>query len=215
MSEESRSVGRPYKFLDPKKLAADIKSYFDDCDPHKENRLVENGVNQRGETTWIQRDIMTPQKPYSISSLAVYLGTSRKLLLDYQNPDHYPQDMDPAVRDELINTIDLAKARCEAYAEEYLLSGKPSKGAEFVLQNGYGWTNKLQTDNKNHNVNETLDELDAIDRVAEGSDEMGEAAQQEIAKMEAAKSGSPDSQDQPEGSPPAEQVVENDPPLQD
>ena len=66
------------------KLRREIQNYFDACDPHQEQRVVEAGVNQRGETIFTSLELMTPQKPYTTGGLGSGAGTSRQTLLDYQ-----------------------------------------------------------------------------------------------------------------------------------
>lgn len=66
--------------------------------------------------------------PYTITGLALALDTTRQGLINYEN------------RDEFYDTIKLAKARCENYAEKKLFAASPS-GAIFALKN-YDWTDK-------------------------------------------------------------------------
>jgi hypothetical protein len=66
--------GRPFKFTDPVALQQAIEAYFDLCDPHLVEQLVESGINQKNETIWATRKVMTQQKPYTTSGLARSLG---------------------------------------------------------------------------------------------------------------------------------------------
>lgn len=70
-AEERNKGGRPLKFKTVDELQVAIDSYFDACDPHLESRLVESGINERGETIFAQRKVMTEQKPYTVSGLAL------------------------------------------------------------------------------------------------------------------------------------------------
>jgi hypothetical protein len=134
--------GRPFKFTDPEKFKQAIRAYFDLCDPHIERRMVDKGVNQQGETIWQEREIMTQQRPYTLSGLARALDVDRGTLLNYQDPNHYSDEIPDEVRQELISTLRLARARCEEYAEGQLFEGN-ANGAKFNLTNNYDrWTDK-------------------------------------------------------------------------
>lgn len=219
--DTGRRVGRPFKFTDPTELKAQIKSYFDNRDPHIEKQKVESGTNARGETIWDFREVMTKQQPYTISSLAVYLGTSRQTLLDYCSPSHYPEDMPDETVAELIDTILEAKDRCEAYNEDYMYSGKPTRGVEFVLRNGYGYVDLKKVEQTNHDAKEALDDVDTTSEVDQGKDEMADAAAAELAKTEGNQenatdgSNSTDSIGEQPGSEAQVEVVADDPPVQD
>lgn len=134
IEDDKNPVGRPLKFKTVEELDLAANAYFDSCDPHVEKRLVDGGVNQKGETIWLQRAVLTEQKPYTIAGLAVALGINRRTLLDYSE------------REEFLPTVEAAKDRCEAYAESQLFSPY-SNGAKFNLQNNYQgkyqpWTDK-------------------------------------------------------------------------
>jgi hypothetical protein len=133
--------GRPFKFSDPAELRRLIQNYFDWCDPHQEERLVEAGVNQQGQTIFTKRMIMTPQKPYTTSGLARALGSTRKTLLEYEKPEHYNDEIPEDVRQDLIATIGDAKRRVEEFAESQLFEGN-ANGAKFNLTNNHGWVEK-------------------------------------------------------------------------
>lgn len=122
----TRERGRPLKFETVEDLATAIQAYFDDCDPHIAERMVENGINAKGETIWIKRQVMTPQKPYLVSGLARYLGVDRKTLQNYK------------ARADFFLTIQEALDRCEEYAESQLYT-KHARGAQFSLNVNYGW----------------------------------------------------------------------------
>jgi hypothetical protein len=66
--------GRPFKFTDPAELRRQIQNYFDSCDPHIETRVVDGGVNQRGETIWYKREIMTRKSRIRPVDLLVHLA---------------------------------------------------------------------------------------------------------------------------------------------
>ena len=71
--------------------------------------------------------------PYSITQLALSLGTTRKTLSDYEGRDKYS------------NVIKEAKQRIEAYVERTLLSGKAQAGCIFWLKN-HGWSDTTRVE---------------------------------------------------------------------
>lgn len=100
-------AGRPLKFESLESLKDDIDSFFSECDADED--------------------------PYTITGLALALGTCRQTLLNYEE------------RDEFLDTIKQAKLKCENYAEKRLFKdGKPT-GAIFALKN-YGWVDRSEHD---------------------------------------------------------------------
>lgn len=143
-TNNSNPVGRPLKFKSAKDLQTKIDKYFADCDPHMEE--VSEWVEARDESgkllkdknglnylVQVQHKILTKQKPYTITGLALALDTSRETLLEYQE------------RPEFVDTIKKAKDRCHNYVEDSLLTSNPT-GAIFNLKNNYGWKDKTEVD---------------------------------------------------------------------
>src|SRR4051794_28649480 len=134
---DSNPVGAPLKFKTKAELDMAIQTYFDECDPHVEERMVATGVNANGETMFATRKILTEQKPYTMSGLARHIGLTRQSLINYKN------------RDEFFDSIVDAKQRCEEYWEGRLDS-KHDRGAAFNLTNNYdGWRNRQELTGKN------------------------------------------------------------------
>jgi hypothetical protein len=123
--------GRPLLFETVKELEDSITAYFDWCDPHKERRLVDSGVNGRGETIFMERDIMTEQKPYTMSGLARHIGIDRDTLLNYGK------------KNQFFGTIQKARERCHEFAESQLY-GRAATGAAFSLKNNWGWKDRQE-----------------------------------------------------------------------
>jgi hypothetical protein len=69
--------------------------------------------------------------PYTITGLALALGTTRLGLINYEKKPGF------------VNAIKEAKARCENYAEKRLYSDRNSAGSIFALKN-YGWSDKQE-----------------------------------------------------------------------
>lgn len=124
---EKSGAGRPLLFETVEDLQLAINMYFSECDPHIIERVVEGGINDKGETIWTKREIMTEQKPYLITGLARHLGIDRKTLLNYKK------------RKEFFPTIISAVQKCEEFAESQLYT-KNNRGAQFNLNVNYGWT---------------------------------------------------------------------------
>jgi hypothetical protein len=78
-----------------------IQTYFDECDPHIIKHMEATGFNERGETMWGERSIMSEQRPYTMSGLARAIGLDRKSLLNYKK------------RDEFFPSIQAAIDRCQ------------------------------------------------------------------------------------------------------
>lgn len=153
--------GRPFKFTDPKALGLKIQNYFDACDPHIEKRLVENGLNQKGDTIFMEREIMTEQIPYTITGLALELGVARQTLLNYRDRDHWDNaDIEDDVRQELLDTIYSAIQKVEMYNERALHKNGISNGIKFNLSNNFGWVDKKVVDENVRTVAEALDDID-------------------------------------------------------
>ena len=130
---QSNPVGRPVKYKSVEELDTAIQSYFDMCDPHLEDRLVESGVDERGETIFLKRKLMTEQQPYTVSGLARALGITRDTLINYKE------------RDEFSDSIARAYERCHEWAERQLC-GKAASGAAFSLKNNWNWRDKQEVD---------------------------------------------------------------------
>ena len=116
----SNEVGRPKKFKTVEELKELIDNYFDSCFEIE----AKTGVTYQS-------------RPFTVSGLAYALGTSRQTLMRYEKEFT-----------EYSDTILLAKARIEQYAEEQLFKLRNPNGAMFALKNNWrGWedstTNKL------------------------------------------------------------------------
>lgn len=103
-------VGRPPKFESGEELQERIDAYFADC--------------------------LERAEPPFITELCVWLDTSRKVLLEYEE------------KPEFSNTIKKAKQKCEAAIEKGMMLNKMNAtGAIFNLKNNYGWEERFKNDN--------------------------------------------------------------------
>lgn len=132
--------GRPAKFKSVADLERQIERYFFSCWTQKLDRygtpIFVKDRNGKKTTT----PVMIQNKPYTITGLAVFLGTTRDVLIDYE------------AKKDFSYTIKRAKQCCEAYAEEQLFIGRNPTGAIFNLKNNYGWNDKTQTEHSGNLV---------------------------------------------------------------
>lgn len=106
--------GQPLKFKTPEILQKAVDKYFQE----------------------------TPFSEYTITGLALALGTYRQTLCNYEARDGYS---------DIIKT---AKQRVE-HSYEVDLKQKGTSGSIFALKN-FDWKDKQETDNKNTNLNTDL-----------------------------------------------------------
>lgn len=138
--------GRPLKFKNAKELQERIDAYFADCDPHLvehqelvwHKKKVRRGtryvmeIDRTKKPTFETRWHMSEQVPYTITGLAVFLDTSRRTLINYENRD-----------DKFFHTIKGAKDKIESFWEMQLL-GPHATGPIFNLKNNYEWKDKTE-----------------------------------------------------------------------
>lgn len=152
MKTNKHPGGRPLKFKNAKELQEKIDAYFAQCDRHPEEIVVYKwnqaeeeykDADGRVKTRFVDDRTCPPveermwiiaeQKPYKITDLAVFLGTNRQTLINYEE------------RDEFLDTIKDAKAKIEAFWEDQLL-GPHATGPIFNLKNNFEWKDKSETD---------------------------------------------------------------------
>lgn len=79
------------------------------------------------------------ERPYTITGLAYHLDTSRTLLINIVNMKTYSE--------EFAYEVAKAKARCELWLEENLLTRNSNVvGTIFSLKNNFGWKDKTEQD---------------------------------------------------------------------
>ena len=121
---------RPLKFKNAKALQKEIDAYFESCfdeEWYQNSEGVWKAVYDRnGEI------VKNRIKPYTITGLAVYIGTTRQGLLNYEQ------------RDEFYDTIKQAKDKIQSFVEESLWQPKIATGVIFNLKNNFGWEDKQE-----------------------------------------------------------------------
>lgn len=152
--------GRPFLFTDPNELKVKIQNYFDNCDPHLTEKMMVTGQTESGGDLVERRIVLTKQRPYTITGLARALGVNRRTLINYKNPNHYDESIDPKVRQEIIRAIEHAYTRVEEYNEEALHRSGVANGIKFNLSNNFDWVDKKVVDENVNDVSKTLDDLE-------------------------------------------------------
>lgn len=133
-----RGRGKPLKFKSAKALQEKIDEYFDECDNRTTKVITKAGIIV---------DMPDP-RPYTITGLALALGTNRQTLLNYEE------------RAEYFDAIKKAKLRVENYVEESLWTPKITSGVIFNLKNNFGWVDKQNVEHSGEttqNVNTNMD----------------------------------------------------------
>ena len=149
MAEKNRE-GRPLKFRSVAKLQLKIDEYFESCFEEVWREVAVYNENQEVVgTKWIALldrfgNIRKEQtRPFTVSGLALFLGTNRQTLLDYQD------------KVEFADTITRAKTKIENYTEEQLFdkNARNINGIQFNLNNNYRrWTNKQEMEHSGNLV---------------------------------------------------------------
>lgn len=137
-TDDKKPVGRPEKFKSVQELQKLIDAYFNSCEEEVWIKKLdpETGELLGWEPQYDRHGNVLKRmvKPYTISGLALALGTTRRTLLDYEQRD-----------DEFSHTIKKAKSRCEEFAEEQLFTSKNTAGVIFNLKNNYeSWVDKQE-----------------------------------------------------------------------
>lgn len=159
MSDGKHPGGRPLKFKSVNALQKEIDAYFRSCWDYKRdmfgNRLVDR--TDPKNTTKNPVYVLYKVKAYTVSGLAVFLGTTRETLMDYESGkyDNRDEDGKPIELtseqvewnkqvDKFSDAIKRAKEIIYADVEEMLYVKGSSTGAIFQLKNNYGWTDKSE-----------------------------------------------------------------------
>ncbi len=132
--------GRPLKFQSVEELEEKINKYFKECD----ETIVRTVYNKDGDV------IEEVTRPYTVTGLALALGTSRETLLEYEE------------RPEFVDAIKAAKLKCQNNAVERALIGKANATFSiFNLKNNHGWKDKTEIEHSgNLSIGKVLDDLE-------------------------------------------------------
>lgn len=115
-------------------LQKQIDAYFASCfEPDMREVKRESGDHKWIERKdWRGETIVKQIVPLTVTGLAMYLGTSRETLVNYEK------------RDEFFDAIKAAKLRIENYNEIELFRDKNVTGVIFNLKNNYGWKDRSE-----------------------------------------------------------------------
>lgn len=131
-------MGKPPRFTSADQIQTLVDKYFEDCAGKVwiNPETGEPGIDKNGNTIRIDKH------PPTMTGLALALGfASRVSLLDY------------AGKKEFEDTIKMAKARCEEYAERRLFDRDGQRGAEFSLKCNFSrWSEKREKDEEESQV---------------------------------------------------------------
>ena len=149
--------GRPLKFQSIEELQKKIDEYFDSCF-EEEWEQTEDGwkpvLDKDGNVK--KRRV----KPWTITGLAVALGSDRSTLIDYEKRN-----------DELSHTIKNAKQKVQSFVEESLWEPKVAAGVIFNLKNNFNWSDKQEIQHSGELTNKvdlsnlTVEELKRLAKI--------------------------------------------------
>ena len=123
----ARVVGAKRKYENPKDLKKQCDKYF---------QSLMKPVYYKGE---VLRDengnvVMRQEKAATISGLALFLGIKTDTLREY-----HLKSVSGLIPPEFAEIVLEARQKVEVFAEEQMYSKEGSRGAQFVLQAGFGW----------------------------------------------------------------------------
>lgn len=124
------------RYESPKKMEDKINEYFDSL-------KGEHLLDQNGEPVIFKGRLVYQKEPVppTVCGLALFLGLkSRQSLLNYQKRSEKFDDV-----------VSRAKLRIEAYAESRLYDRDGSRGAQFTLENNFGWKKEDPVQNSDGN----------------------------------------------------------------
>lgn len=122
--------GRPRAFKNVEEMRPIIDKYFFDCDNN-----IKVVKNDKGDTRAIY-------EPYTVSGLCLALDVDKSTLSEYEKMPEFSY------------TIKSAKQKIENWLEKRSLMGDTNPTVSiFNLKNNFGWTDKIETENKNTNHN--------------------------------------------------------------
>lgn len=148
-------AGCPLKFKTKQSLEKKISAYFKECDERTMTVLTKLG-------TFVE--VPNP-RPYTVTGLAVALGTTRETLLDYERMRRKDTDLLKSIVSgksekkhtdqerkyaenklklykELSDSLKVAKEKIKQFAEESLWTPKIAAGVIFNLKNNWNWEDK-------------------------------------------------------------------------
>ena len=136
------SQGGGRKFLTPEHLQCMVDEYFESCNGPVFDKYGQLVYDRNGNV------VKNQVRPYTVSGLALYLQISTVTLKKYREGmiDSILDEMKAETSDTLTfsRVILRARQKIEAYAECRLYDHDGQKGAQFVLDNVYGWVSRKE-----------------------------------------------------------------------
>lgn len=136
------SQGGQRRFLTPEHLKCMVDEYFESCNGPVFDKYGNLVYDRDGNL------VKTQVRPYTVSGLALYLKISTVSLKKYREGliDSILDEMKAQTDDTLTfsRVILNAKQKIEAYAEGRLYDHEGQRGAQFVLDNVYGWVSRKE-----------------------------------------------------------------------
>lgn len=119
---------RPRKYPTPEHMQQAIDEYFDSCFEDRWREVTDPMTKEKSFEHYREQI-----RPFTITGLALSLGfATRESLLYYEG-------MSP----EFLSTIQMAKMKCQQFAEEELFRKTQVAGVIFNLKNNYGWQDRI------------------------------------------------------------------------
>ena len=133
------------RWVSPEYLKAMIDEYFDSCNGPLIDKYGQPQYDKEGNLLRVQI------RPWTLSGLALYLGISTPSLKRYEKSgiDTILDEMRVKTSDKqtFAKVLAQAKQKVEMGAETRLYDSEGFRGAQVVLNNGFGWlTKKEQAD---------------------------------------------------------------------
>lgn len=123
----AKVIGGKRKYENPEDLKKQCDKYFES---------LMRPVRIKGQLIKDEqgRPIMEQIKPATLSGLAQFLGIQTRTLMSY-----HMKSVSGLIPAEYAEIVLEARQRVEVFAEEQMYSRDGARGAQFVLQAGFGW----------------------------------------------------------------------------
>lgn len=128
----ARVMGAKRKYENPKKLRQKCDEYFESL----MRPVYYKGEIMRDETGAI---LYRQEKPATLSGLAYFLGIQTATLRNYEM-----KSVQGLIPPEYAEVVIEARQKVEVFCEEQMYSRDGARGAQFVLQAGFGWETRKE-----------------------------------------------------------------------
>lgn len=138
--------GRPPKFKTVEELERLLDAYFESCFATrwvKQPATDASGkpvLDAKGDMVMELVEEKYQVRPYTVTGLALFLDTTRRTLIDYEQGNYDTDDI------KFSHAIKMAKTKVEQSLEEGILESKNPTGGIFNLKNNFGWKDRNEVD---------------------------------------------------------------------